>query len=45
MLLTQILVLTLAGVTIGWFTGRLIKTQPGRIPVRERNSLHSAKKH
>lgn len=45
MLLIQILVLTLVGITIGWFVGRLIKTVPRRIPVRARNSFRSGMKH
>ncbi|HWR64909.1 MAG TPA: hypothetical protein VN364_02200 [Bellilinea sp.] len=42
--LIQILVLILMGVALGWFTGRLIKTKPRRIPVRARNGFRSARK-
>ena len=42
--LIQILVLILMGVALGWFTGRLIKTEPRRIGVRARNGFRSARK-
>ncbi len=45
MLIIQIMVLTLVGITIGWFVGRLIKAEPRRIPVRVRNGFRSARKH
>ena len=45
MLLIQILVLIMLGVALGWFTGRLIKAEPRRIPVRVRNAFRGARKH